>query len=369
MPSTNTRNSHTSRHSGLSDYYPFGMQMQGREFAGGIGYRWGFGGKENIIEYEYVDYGFRVCSPKLCRFLTVDPLSHAYPWNSRYAYAENTPIQSIDLDGLEELQVNVIHKANSFVQQAVVSISQVFWVVNEGKGAVHNFPYKDFQDIMQTGNRKGPEKMYATTLPSARGEMLLLAPRYSKLAQRAETGDGMSQRKLERKGIDKVFSVEIQFNIYALPGGKIEDAMQWNQWLPNLNGLIMGQVVGKERNTIRPSELRNFLGDVNRALHKETDVGGYATNSQIYSHPYNFVSVRNQSGFSLTLSQVAAHEVGHTLSVWHIHCKDQSEATQGCNGRDFEYSSEGLGSNTYPYVSNKNLLNIINDKGNRGTIK
>jgi hypothetical protein len=171
------------------------------------------------------------------------------------------------------------------------------------------------------------------------------------------------------KGIDKVFSVEIQFNIYALPGGKIEDAMQWNQWLPNLNGLIMGQVVGKERNTIRPSELRNFLGDVNRALHKETDVGGYATNSQIYSHPYNFVSVRNQSGFSLTLSQVAAHEVGHTLSVWHIHCKDQSEATQGCNGRDFEYSSEGLGSNTYPYVSNKNLLNIINDKGNRGTIK
>jgi len=31
-------------------YYPFGMQMQGREFAGGMGYRWGFGTQETDNE-------------------------------------------------------------------------------------------------------------------------------------------------------------------------------------------------------------------------------------------------------------------------------------------------------------------------------
>jgi hypothetical protein len=46
MPSTNTRNIHTSRLSGLARYYPFGMQMQGREFAGEMRYRWGFGSQE-----------------------------------------------------------------------------------------------------------------------------------------------------------------------------------------------------------------------------------------------------------------------------------------------------------------------------------
>lgn len=35
------------------------------------------------------------------RFLSVDPLSYSYPWNSPYAYAEND-IRSIDLEGAEK---------------------------------------------------------------------------------------------------------------------------------------------------------------------------------------------------------------------------------------------------------------------------
>lgn len=48
------------------------------------------------------DYGFRIYNPSLGKFLSVDPLSKTYPWNSTYAYAENTPIACIDLDGLEK---------------------------------------------------------------------------------------------------------------------------------------------------------------------------------------------------------------------------------------------------------------------------
>lgn len=39
------------------------------------------------------------------KFLSVDPLTKNYPWNSTYAFAENDVIRSIDLDGLEKFIV------------------------------------------------------------------------------------------------------------------------------------------------------------------------------------------------------------------------------------------------------------------------
>jgi hypothetical protein len=50
MPSTSTRKSSNSRHSGLSGYYPFGMMQEGRQFVGGMGYRYGFGAQESDNE-------------------------------------------------------------------------------------------------------------------------------------------------------------------------------------------------------------------------------------------------------------------------------------------------------------------------------
>jgi hypothetical protein len=35
------------------------------------------------------------------RFLSLDPLARSFPWNSPYSYAENRPIDGIDLDGRE----------------------------------------------------------------------------------------------------------------------------------------------------------------------------------------------------------------------------------------------------------------------------
>lgn len=47
------------------------------------------------------DYGFRLYSPAMGRFLSVDPISSSYPMLTPYQFASNTPIQAIDLDGLE----------------------------------------------------------------------------------------------------------------------------------------------------------------------------------------------------------------------------------------------------------------------------
>src|SRR5690606_31380597 len=62
---------------------------------------YGFNGKENDNETKTQDYGMRIYNPGLGKFLSVDPLSREFAWNSSYAFAENSPLASIDLEGLE----------------------------------------------------------------------------------------------------------------------------------------------------------------------------------------------------------------------------------------------------------------------------
>jgi RHS repeat-associated protein len=68
-------------------------------------YRFGFNGKEQDPElkgkHNVQDYGFRMNDTRYGRFFTVDPLRDKYPYYTPYAFAGNTPIQAIDLDGLE----------------------------------------------------------------------------------------------------------------------------------------------------------------------------------------------------------------------------------------------------------------------------
>ena len=57
------------------------------------------------------DYGERIYTPKLARFLSADPLivyGQEYPELSPYQFASNTPIWAIDLDGLEAFLANTL---------------------------------------------------------------------------------------------------------------------------------------------------------------------------------------------------------------------------------------------------------------------
>ncbi len=90
---------------------PGGMLMPGRVFSSASGYRYGFNGKELDKETSSTttyDYGFRIYSPALGRFLSTDPLAKSYPWNSPYSYAEGDVIRAIDLDGLEKVIVHTV---------------------------------------------------------------------------------------------------------------------------------------------------------------------------------------------------------------------------------------------------------------------
>jgi RHS repeat-associated protein len=66
-------------------------------------YRFGFQGQETDPEYlsGAVSFKYRVHDTRLGRFLSVDPLSAQYPYNSPYAFSENRVIDSGELEGLE----------------------------------------------------------------------------------------------------------------------------------------------------------------------------------------------------------------------------------------------------------------------------
>ncbi len=83
----------------------------------GVSYCFAFNGKEKDNEGmggggSTYDYGFRIYNAQLGKFLSVDPLTNSYPWNSTFAYAENDVIRCIDLDGLEKWIINDIPQTN-----------------------------------------------------------------------------------------------------------------------------------------------------------------------------------------------------------------------------------------------------------------
>ncbi len=84
--------------------YPFGMLMDGRSFTSSD-YRFGFGKQEKDDEVkgkgDALSFKYRIYDTRLGRFLSIDPLFKEYPWNSTYAFAENSSIAFIDLEGCE----------------------------------------------------------------------------------------------------------------------------------------------------------------------------------------------------------------------------------------------------------------------------
>jgi RHS repeat-associated protein len=85
-----------------SDYSPFGVELDGRTVSGG--YRFGYQGseKDNETKGNGNSYTteFRQLDPRLGRWLSVDPLSFKFPWQSAYVGFDNAPIFKSDPNGL-----------------------------------------------------------------------------------------------------------------------------------------------------------------------------------------------------------------------------------------------------------------------------
>ncbi len=111
--------------------------MPGRQYNNGS-YRYGFNGKENDNEVKGTgnqqDYGMRIYDTRLGRFLSVDPIASDYPFLTTYQFASNTPIQAIDLDGLEKIYyLGAFSKTGKSTLISLVNKTKIY------KEAVTNF--------------------------------------------------------------------------------------------------------------------------------------------------------------------------------------------------------------------------------------
>jgi RHS repeat-associated protein len=94
---------------GVMDYYSFGAEISMRSYEAQPWYRYGYQAQEKDHEIygkgAMYYYKYRQHDARLGRFWSVDPLARKYPWNSPYAFAENDVVSSVELEGLERLEV------------------------------------------------------------------------------------------------------------------------------------------------------------------------------------------------------------------------------------------------------------------------
>lgn len=149
-----------------NDYYSFGSLMPGRNYnaLGAKDYRYGFNGKENDNEVKgegnQQDYGFRIYDPRVGRFLSTDPLTKSYPWYTPYQFASNSPIVSIDMDGLEGFVATGMPLGNSGVSHGMIITTQDAAKINRNvaiaafKAVFSEALPKKFIDHYANGNGK-----------------------------------------------------------------------------------------------------------------------------------------------------------------------------------------------------------------------
>jgi RHS repeat-associated protein len=124
-----------------SDYYPFGMQMPGRN--GGEDYRYAFNGMEQDPEVSgdgnSYTTEFRQYDPRLGRWKSLDPLMAKFPNSSPYVAFADNPIVYVDPDGGEP------------VKKGVIAISTLIWLL--GSDGIDDL--NSFSDHFELGGSYG----------------------------------------------------------------------------------------------------------------------------------------------------------------------------------------------------------------------
>jgi RHS repeat-associated protein len=117
-----------------TDYYPFGMEMLGRNYGNGE-YRFGFGGHEKVDEVSgsgnIVDMSDRWLDVRLGRTPKMDAKAKKYPDVSPYSYAANNPIFFNDPDGKE------VRAYSAASQELVIK------TLNYAFGGEHGFSFEN----------------------------------------------------------------------------------------------------------------------------------------------------------------------------------------------------------------------------------
>jgi RHS repeat-associated protein len=126
-------------------------------------FRFSFNGKENDNEVKgegnQQDYGFRIYDPRLGKFLSVDPLAKQFPWYTPYQFSGNKVINSIDMDGAEELLVIRWYDNDKYIGQSYIYVPTSQRVLENGvvyiQAQYNNQSDRELWNLENTKNRDG----------------------------------------------------------------------------------------------------------------------------------------------------------------------------------------------------------------------
>lgn len=140
-------------------YYPFGMLLPGRH-ANTPSYRYGFQGQEMDDELKgegnSVNFKYRMHDPRVGRFFAIDPLAWQYSYNSPYAFSENRPIDSRELEGLERYYSTLGFELGQVGFSNEIRVVNDDYLISEG---MDNMKDK-ISHLNKTGNILGMELIY-----------------------------------------------------------------------------------------------------------------------------------------------------------------------------------------------------------------
>jgi RHS repeat-associated protein len=144
------------------------MQMPGRKYNSGNGYRYGFNGKEmdNSTGEGNLDFGARIYDNRLGRWLGVDKYIDKYPNVSPYAFCINSPLQFKDINGnwLVDKFGNIIYtigpEAHYHIVGNEVYRAQIYYFYTNDGQAVEaiNYDKKTLEDnCYWNGSKNNPQ--------------------------------------------------------------------------------------------------------------------------------------------------------------------------------------------------------------------
>ena len=111
-----------------SNYYPFGLDMPGiwMNDGGALDNPYKYNGKELNGDFGlgWYNYGKRWYEPAVGRFPSVDPIISDFPYVTPYNYAENEPVASIDLHGLQRYIVTNQYDNTQRISQTTITTVQ-----------------------------------------------------------------------------------------------------------------------------------------------------------------------------------------------------------------------------------------------------
>ncbi|SDM81308.1 RHS repeat-associated core domain-containing protein [Pedobacter steynii] len=229
-----------------TDYYPFGLGIQGT--LSGIENKYQYNGKEKQDQEKMYDYGARFYDPVIGRWNVVDPLAELDRKTSSYVYVFNNPLRFIDPSGMKGESTHTDKFGN------------VLAVYNDGDLGVYKHDdaktKKDIEEKPKASTSRGGKKM---------GETLM-------------------------------WNSFTEFDGSEDPAGKIDfGSFQARGWLDRFNNSIEGAT----------DNLGNYLGRMHYAIngggndpydYKTQNGGGMYAGSQISEGVY--VSARDVGNFA-----------------------------------------------------------------------